>query len=227
MTQEVPRYEIKCVGSLSTQDYLRSWVHTHGAGFRKHYEPRIVNSIYFDTIDWYALVETNNGSLDRTKCRVRWYSSDLDCKTIRVELKRRRGRLGWKCVEELSLKKGISDYTWHALLSEIRTRCSAIFQANFESYDTPTILGRYKREYYISADNRIRVTIDTDIEAYSQLATPSPSITQAAPLSPLVIGEIKFLHTNYEHGQDVLASLPFHPSRCSKYSIGLNALLHS
>ena len=58
------------------------------------YEPRIVTSLYFDTINFDNYYDNIDGVSDRVKHRIRWYNDFfLNSKDAVFEIKRRKGLL--------------------------------------------------------------------------------------------------------------------------------------
>ncbi|MGB8981022.1 MAG: VTC domain-containing protein, partial [Anaerolineales bacterium] len=79
MSTELPdaRYEIKMAYEPGLLPELRSWIHSHPAGFATAYPPRQVNSAYMDTPDLNSFNDHLSGIPLRRKLRFRWYGEDL------------------------------------------------------------------------------------------------------------------------------------------------------
>ncbi len=81
----------------------------------------------------------------------------------------------------------------------------------------PASLTRYRRLYYLSADRRFRLTLDTDLSFY-RVRT---GLAAARPLSRTRSGgtviEVKYGSGDDEAARPVLEALPFRWSRFSKY----------
>ena len=111
MTDIVPknaRGEIKFVTYKANLDILTSWLKLHRAGFRKQYQKRWVNNIYFDSNGFDCFQANVSGISSRAKVRYRWYGDFLRSKKGSVEIKRKRKRTH---LESISwLPKRFGDY---------------------------------------------------------------------------------------------------------------------
>ena len=101
------RHEIKFVAKAAERDFVLQWVHSHWAGFVEPYPPRRINNVYFDSHELSAFHENLSGTSWRSKVRWRWYGDTLTPDRGTLEIKRRRGGLGWT----LSFKTGGADLT--------------------------------------------------------------------------------------------------------------------
>ena len=69
------RYEIKFVLNEVALSRFISWVYLD-TNCRKKYPERIVNSIYFDDLDFSSVSDNIAGVPNRLKTRLRWYQSE-------------------------------------------------------------------------------------------------------------------------------------------------------
>ena len=90
------RYEVKFVAHASERPTIFQWVRGHWAGFHRPYPDRRVNNVYFDSYELSAFHENLSGTSRRSKVRWRWYGEDATPDRGTLEVKRRRGGLGWK-----------------------------------------------------------------------------------------------------------------------------------
>jgi hypothetical protein len=93
--------------------------------------------------------------------------------------------------------------------------------------DQPVLLVRYWREYYVSADRAVRVTLDSDQVAHDQRFSPRPNLRTPLPAADLIAIEIKADHTRAARVQDIVADFPIPRSRNSKYAQGMLAALYA
>ena len=67
------RYEVKLVGREQDLERVRAELRLLPIGLRPLHQPRLVQSIYFDTPEGRAVAENLAGISSRTKLRLRWY----------------------------------------------------------------------------------------------------------------------------------------------------------
>jgi len=91
-------HETKFVFDNQRRHVIRRWLELRCPRHPRH-PTYLVSSIYFDTRSWHSLNEKANSDFSKSKIRLRWYSA-LDGresgKTVRLEVKRKRGRLRGK-----------------------------------------------------------------------------------------------------------------------------------
>lgn len=227
MSLQVPedsRYELKFVGRSSEHQRLRGWLRTHDAGFRTAYPDRIVNNIYFDSYDYHAYGQNLSGASQRTKLRYRWYGESVTPDRGELELKCKRNFFGWKLrapVTEAPYRPGDS---WGQIRRRMMTQAGPEGRQWLGACPFPVLVNRYLREYFVSADDRVRATIDVGLEIYDQRYKPAPNLTRRANIAPTMVIEFKFARDDREYASDVIQGIPIRVSRHSKYMIGVAAI---
>ncbi len=214
------RYENKMVFSALRLDEVRSWVYTHSDAFRVAYPPRQVNNIYFDTHERSLMAEHANGVANREKFRFRWYGENWLTRGGQIEIKKKIGRLGYKTTQPIKNTIDISQLNWREIIHLLKEESSEEFAFLLDNL-TPTIINQYQREYYESADKKIRVTLDYDMRAFAQSFGFSPNITFPQPLLNNVIIEMKAAMKEHQRMADSIAEFPL---RCVQNSKYLNAM---
>ena len=81
------RYEIKFILNDNELAEFKSWIISQ-TRFKKKYNPRIVNSIYFDDINDSSANDNLAGISLREKYRLRWYNKNIN-KIAKFELKKK------------------------------------------------------------------------------------------------------------------------------------------
>ena len=211
------RYEIKFILNDSELEEFKSWIISQ-TRFKKKYNPRIVNSIYFDDINDSSANDNLAGISLREKYRLRWYNKNIN-KIAKFELKKKINRLNYK--EYFELGDTMRD---HSILTnkDYADICHGkLFNWNsrytFELF--PKIQIQYAREYYEDIKN-VRLTIDNKIKFWKSLE--SEKIFSGNYLNyELNIAEIKFSPDMYNYVSNLLNNTRFIPKRHSKYLIGL------
>ncbi len=218
------RYEIKLLRPAHQLGLVRSWVRIHPAGFDVAYPPRRVNSLYLDTHQLSSLSDNLAGVSRRQKLRLRWYGEQWADTPPVLELKCRRNRLGSK--RQLSLPQPV-DLTepWPLVLIALRAQVRPAWRLLLQTIERPTLFTGYRREYYVTPDGAIRVTLDYDQAAYDQRLTPRLQLRGPLPIADTVVIEIKAPQTHIQRLQDIAAWFPVCRDRNSKYINGLMATL--
>ena len=167
------RYERKFLCERFSLAQVLVMVRHHPALFREVFPPRTVNNIYLDSPglrDYFAHV---NGVANRAKTRIRWYGPlGGQIEKPALERKLKRGLVSGKLtypLPPLAFHRGVSfSQMESALASEAvdRPLRAALQQLR------PSLVNRYQRRYFLSADGRFRLTIDWDLQFWPALAFP-------------------------------------------------------
>ncbi len=215
------RYERKFYAQNLTEQELITQIKLHPACFRQIFYPRFINNVYFDTHNYEFLQQSINGDSQRKKIRLRWYG-DVKQHPIspNCEIKIKRGLLGTKHI--FSIKQ--------ATLSQILNsyqNLSTVIQKNQASFHhltrkiQPVLFNRYKRSYYLSNDQKYRLTIDTQLSfkkiVQSQIDHKSMKLRG-------VILEIKYANSNDDQVDKISNYFAINLSKFSKYVWGMHLL---
>ena len=225
MTQ---RFEIKYILQPHELPFLERWIHHSGLLYRA-YDDRKVNSIYLDTIDYQAAQDNLIGIGRRVKHRIRWYEQGGKFSQPIFELKLKHARLGTKITTKFSDDlDGVE-----MLLKASHTKCSSIinnipllqeYSVGYQS-NVPTLKVEYMRSYYETFNN-IRLTIDRELK-FGDLRKKDQHITLPTKTSSKVVVEFKFNVTQQHDASELMSTLPFYPTRNSKYLLGLSMFGHA
>ncbi|MDB9810508.1 VTC domain-containing protein [Planktomarina temperata] len=225
------RKEKKYTFSVNNIHQVRSSIFNSSLAIRQTYKNRYVNSIYLDSINFDNYNENLAGLSQRSKARIRWYSREK-CQHISsqteciLEVKSRSNVLGAKMCCPVKLPKNIEGLKANALINHIRNVIPIDFLPFIDHCNDCTLMVSYKREYYASFSNQIRVTVDSEI-SYSK---PSINVFDIK-LAPKYQVEYGVLEIKYPIVvEDDLNYLDFNnisisPGRHSKYAVGLNTVL--
>tara|TARA_B100000579_G_C22768956_1_gene822978 strand:+ start:229 stop:891 length:663 start_codon:yes stop_codon:yes gene_type:complete len=131
--------------------------------FTNCYPSRLVNSIYYDSFCFRRYHESEDGISDRSKCRIRFYNSDI--KHLNLEYKSKFAELGSKHIESLQDNKFKTKEFEHVLIIKNAGNnvCKLMIPKAINNFDHPSLFVSYKRDYYVSLDNKIRLTIDSNL----------------------------------------------------------------
>ena len=128
--------------------------------FIEQFNERVVNSIYFDTLSLKSAVDNLDGINDREKHRVRWYGEDTGTLIAPIlENKIKKNFQGNKILYKLDKfnQKKLSNDILFNLTEDIN---KLLPLKNLQ----PVSMTSYRRVYLISADRKIRATLDFDLK---------------------------------------------------------------
>ena len=217
------RYEIKFVLDNAGLADAMQWLYTNTTA-NKSYNNRMVNSIYFDDVNFSSVRDNLAGIAQRNKLRLRWYGNQKNSLPI-FEVKTKNGRLGKKIAYSIN---SINNNIMELNLDKITSCCIkdlAIHDIILDDHIVPTLQVGYEREYYETHEN-IRITIDYDIQfSDTQLHT---TLNENSSFSyPFHVMEIKFEPNMKNAVSKLIKPLHMTPKRHSKYLIGLALLGHA
>lgn len=211
------RYEVKMVCEERARDAVLASMAIHPAGIRKLYPARQVQSIYFDTVRGRALAENLAGIADRSKLRVRWYGADATEVHAVLERKTRRNKLGSKDLLPLPGRLAVTGVDRHAFRRSVLACCDSIWRERLHEGVEVAQWISYQREYFITADHSVRITVDRDLRAHDLRHRLVIDRSQATPLPKILVIECKAGTAQRESLERLLQHLPLVVDRCSKF----------
>ncbi|MFP3960363.1 MAG: polyphosphate polymerase domain-containing protein [Spirochaetaceae bacterium] len=158
---------------LSVADYFRVRNTVRAFMQPDHYTRQgggqyLVHSLYYDTHDYRAFQERNDGDYGRIKLRIRVYT-DSPCKesAVRAELKTKKGSLMEKHSSFASFRQYVhfcKHGSWDSPDDPVLVEFERLVRArNLE----PTLLVQYRREGYRARDglHSVRLTLDHNVHS--------------------------------------------------------------
>lgn len=218
------RYERKFTAEGYSLSELEMMLRLHPAGFRSAFPARDVNNIYLDTPDLHCFRTHVNGTQARFKLRIRWYGAEYGRIARPVlEMKIKNGAVGTKerfALDPFDHSPGTDiDALRPQLLARIGSSQVADRMANVQA----VVFNRYRRRYYLSADHRFRLTIDTDLGFHDIGARRIGTRTRWRENGISVI-ELKYAVEDDVFAPDIVGALPFRLGKFSKYLRGVARL---
>ena len=216
------RFERKFVTNMMDHKGLELLVKTHPAMFTEIFWERQVNNIYFDTPALTYFFDNVVGKSQRRKVRIRWYgeTNGLVEKPV-LEFKVKSGMLGKKASFDL-IPFNHNEIARLDFLEDIFRR-SKIPDNILEELKglKPSLLNRYRRRYYRSADHNYRFTIDYDLRYFDFSGV---SIAMGIGKKDLhnTILELKYDQAHDDEAMEVTQHLPMRLSKSSKYVNGID-----
>ena len=138
-------------------------------------------------------------------------------------MKHKENRLGWKDIRSLEVPPNVAR-NWREFTACLFDDYPDFFPASDCEAISPVLQTRFYRQYLVSADGYLRVTIDTELEIFDQLGHTSQNFDDRLDLRDQCIIELKFAAKNHDHLNPFLTALPARPVRCSKYVTGVQKL---
>lgn len=213
------RHELKLVCDENGYAALRMALRLDPLGIRELHPPRLVQSVYLDTPFQRALEENRAGISRREKLRFRWYGAARDRGRGTLEHKVRENTLGWKESLELAEPIAIEGVERHAFVAALANAAHGLWRRRLEAGLEPAQWIAYRRDYLTSADRRVRLTIDRDLEAWDQRLLPRLSRARATALPRFLVLELKCAPAALDHARELVQRLPLKVDRCSKFAL--------
>lgn len=176
-----------------------------------------VNSIYFDDARLSSAAESLAGVSRRVKLRLRWYDENFARRGLFFEVKRRNGQIISKDRTPLEAADAIDRIPYEQLTAWLSEVLAPEPAALLSLRPIPITLVSYRREHFRDRDSSIRLTLDYQIEAFSQLGLQRPSRFLGVALDRLTVVEVKTLAADEHLVRRLLFPLKPRLARCSKY----------
>lgn len=218
------RYEFKLVCQESARAQVLMALRMNPAGLKPLYFPRQVQSIYFDTSGGKSLQENLAGISHRRKIRFRWYQDPSIEVDGHLEMKVRENALGWKHVLPFEEKVSVEGVSRRAFMKQITEGLTPAWRVNFELGMEPVQWISYMREYFISSNGKVRVTVDHNLKSWDQRSQWRLTRKYISPPQRLIIVEVKCSLEDYDEGHAVVSKLPLVVGKCSKFVMASNPL---
>jgi SPX domain protein involved in polyphosphate accumulation len=219
------RFEVKMTVPALDLPRVRNWVGAHPEGFHTAYPPRQVNNIYFDSTDLSSYSENLAGVARRVKLRLRWYGDRVAFGRSTLELKCKSGLAGWKVSHPVESDIDLRSMDWTGVVQILRRESSDRFAFALDLACQPVMINRYRREYFVSSDEAVRITIDSPQTVFSQWARSRPNLTFETGQPHLAVIEAKADSRERERLADAVSGFPWFVGRHSKYVHGVQSIL--
>ncbi len=217
------RFERKFTTDAMSATDMDTMLRVHPSGFVVAYPDRWINNIYLDTENLSCYQDHTRGCRTRGKFRIRWYG-DLYQESAKpvLEIKRKIGMVGSKLrfpLPEFDSTKGVHDAVLKALVrnADIDERITSWVDSMH------CVVGnRYKRTYFVTGDNKFRMTIDRELQFFGIPRRPA-RISQPVQEDTVVL-ELKYQNELDGEVEKLTQSLPVRVHRMSKYILGIERL---
>lgn len=218
------RYECKFYVTDLTKEEIESILKHHPAIFREIYHQRFVNNIYLDSFNMRYYFDNINGLNRRLKVRIRWYGDLFGAiKNPMLELKIKHNLHVGKIIyplKDFAMGNTLSIDSIRKIFNESPLPDILKFhlmELNF------SLLNRFERKYFLSADRKCRVTIDNNIQLYALKPFNNNFLHKIIDYASVIM-ELKY-NMPHEENIDVITNrFPFRVTRSSKYALGVERL---
>ncbi len=220
-TPEDYRFERKFFVADLTKREILDLIRLHPALFAEIYHERFVNNIYFDSRDFESYFAAMDGMAHRVKRRIRWYGDLLGHidKPV-LELKIKDGFVNRKEDHKLAPFALDENYGFNTtaevfkqshLPEKLREEMLAL---------EPSLVNRYRRQYFMSANRQYRVTVDTDLEYYRIKPRDNTFLDRWFDRDNVIV-ELKYANAEDRNADLVSRRFPFRVTKSSKYCMGI------
>ena len=215
------RYERKLFISDINDQEVETIINFHPAMFSEIFYKRSVNNIYFDSPGLQNYFDNVSGNMERKKTRIRWYGELFDniAKPV-LELKIKKGLLGRKLSYLLYPFRLDSHFNMQNIIQN--EKIPEIIKTGLNS-SQPVLLNRYSRKYFLSADKRYRITIDTD-QVFYEIGLRNNSFLNKLSDDINVILELKYNMNFDDDANHITKHFPFRLTKSSKYVTGVEKI---
>lgn len=217
------RLEIKFAIPFRMEPTARLQLLLNPSGFRTSYPPRIVNNIYFDTVDQQAVRSNFAGIENRAKVRLRWYGDTTVATDSVLEIKIKNRGAGTKLHHAIPGEIDLTNISWSELRHLVTAGAEPAVLRHLEYTRQPMLFNSYSRQYFETFDQTVRATIDTNIRSRPQRESTKPRLKIITPPSATIVVELKAAVTEERNLREVARSLGWRAGRHSKYVRGIFA----
>ena len=221
---ESNRFERKFIIPERLTHSIEEVIKSNSALMRKIFYPRFVNNIYFDNPSFRFYFENIDGVCERMKMRIRWYGNLKDrIKKPVLELKQKHGLTGTKSFFRMP-SFNLSDIYQPGFLSSLFQKANLdMRKKNLMLSLKPTLINRYQRKYFLSLDQKFRLTIDDHLE-YFPVSSPEQLSSGGLKDSLSMIMELKYSPIYQLESANITQEFPFRVKKNSKYVRGVQII---
>ena len=213
------RYEIKLVCQGLAYERVVTELGLHPCALRTLHPSRRVQSVYLDTHDRRALEANLAGISNREKVRLRWYGDGVDSVRGTLERKMRQNLLGWKRSFSYPDPIRVNGASRLGFVRSLWRAAAPAFRAVLDDGQEPAQWISYLRDYLITGDGAVRVTIDHDVRCADQRDLAALSFGLQTPTPNVTIVECKASRAHFDVLRELLNTLPLVVDKCSKFVI--------
>jgi len=218
------RYERKFYTNGFKKKEIETILKFHTALFKEIYYQRRINTIYFDSFNLQHYLDNINGVTRRLKVRIRWYGDlfgFIESPTLELKIKHNLhvGKLLYP-LEPFTLDNNFSIDIARNIFK--KSSCPEVFKLHLMKLNF-SLLNSYMRKYFLSSDQKYRVTIDSGIEAYKITPYQNNFLCKSKDNRGIIL-ELKYNKPDDRFADRITNYFSFRMTRSSKYVDGLSRL---
>ena len=219
------RYEKKYICSNLLTSQARLIIKSLPSQFIQSFSPRFINNIYFDSLDKDYYQNNIDGIGDRHKVRIRWYNNLFgNIKEPKLEIKSKKNHQNYKntfAIDSFYFEKNLQDKrnlkNWINKADIPGNILKLLYSLHISSMNS------YYREYFISSDSKIRITLDSEMTFYDVGTESIIKLNTVDNDYPLI--ELKYDSKLSSEGDNIANEIPFRINKHSKYILGVEKQL--
>ena len=218
------RFERKFIIPELLTHSIEEFIKSNSALMRKIYYPRFINNIYFDNPGFQFYFENIDGISERMKMRIRWYGKmNGEIEKPVLELKQKNGLTGSKSFFTIP-SFNINDIYHPGFLSSLFQKSNLDLRKKTLMLSLkPTLINRYQRKYFLSFDQKFRVTLDDNL-AYFPVSFPEQLSSGGIKDTLSMIMELKYEPIYQFESANITQEFPFRVVKNSKYVRGVQII---
>jgi len=218
------RFERKFIIPERFTHSIEEIIKSNSALMRKIFYPRFINNIYFDNPRFQFFFENIDGVCERMKMRIRWYGNMKgEIRKPVLELKQKNGLRGSKSFFTMP-SFNLNDIHHPGFFPSYFQKTNLDMRGkNLMLNLKPTLINRYQRKYYLSFDQKFRVTLDDHLEYYP-VSSPELLSSRGLKDSLSMIMELKYAPIYEPESANITQEFPFRVIKNSKYVRGIQII---
>ena len=218
------RFEKKFIIPERLTHSIEEVVKSNSALMRIFFPPRFINNIYFDNSRFKFFFENIDGISERMKTRIRWYGNlKGKIKKPVLEFKQKHGLTGSKSSIALPSFDLKDIYRPGFLSSLFQNSNLDMRKKDLMLSLTPSLINRYQRKYFLSFDQKFRVTLDNHLKYYP-VSSPEQLSSCGLKDSLSMIMELKYSPIYQLESNNITQEFPFRVIKNSKYVRGIQII---
>ena len=218
------RFEKKFIIPERLTPSIEEVLKSNSALMRKIFCPRFINNIYFDNSRFKFFFENIDGVSERMKTRIRWYGNlKGKIKKPVLEFKQKHGLTGSKTSIDLPSFDLKDIYRPGFLTSLFQNSNLDMRKKELMLSLTPSLINRYQRKYFLSFDQKFRITLDHHLKYYP-VSSPEQLSSCGLKDSLSMIMELKYSPIYQLESNNITQEFPFRVIKNSKYVRGIQII---
>ncbi len=203
---------------------VRMLVKRHPSIFYSPYPPRHINNLYLDTPDMDNYHANVSGVGERMKARIRWYGELFgEISKPVLEFKVKDGLVGAKYSYPFPAFSFDSEFSQNAF-QKLIARSDLPDAVRWQLRNMSVVLcNRYYRWYYLTKDQKYRVTVDKEMRYYHIRQAGNHFRHQFLDPKAIVV-ELKYGRELDPYADKISSFFPFIITRNSKYITGIESV---